>query len=480
MAFGIDFGTTNSAVVYENRLLDDGGRPFPSVVAIHPDTGEVYCGTKAKNDRSRLTAAGFMVIRSVKRLLESDQSWLVTGKLLKPVDVAAILFGHLKEHARRSGNTDGHVLERAVVSIPVSWPAARRRLLRQAAAQAGIEVQSFVSEPTAAYFRCRKDLPPCRRVAVFDWGGGTLDIAVLAIEGARIQELGTAVREEAGDALDVELARWCHTQLVRGVPNAPAFDDMSAEDRENLVVECERAKVDLSKLPERDIVLPKYGGRTSLPTVTLSREDLARVSKPLVDRAIETLLSGLEKARVSTDDVEVFLVVGGSSRLASLQARLDELFPSRVFNTPTPDWDVAEGAALLAHQALEPVLLQSVCLSLADGESLQLVGPGTPFDDRPRPFTLGVVEATNSAMLVFSESIDGTASANRLRFIHAMSVPTMGFFLEPIDLTLTLTEDLTMSTEGKSRNGNGSDSVRWEYSGLRFAYDMPNGVARHE
>jgi molecular chaperone DnaK len=479
MAFGIDFGTTNSAVVYENRLLDDGGRPFPSVVAIHPETGDVICGPKAKDQRSRLAAAGYLVIRSVKRLLESEQSWLVTGKLLRPIDIAAKLFAALKEHAQRSGNTDGHSLDKAVVSIPVSWPAERRRLLRRAAAQAGIQVQSFVSEPTAAYFRCRKDLPPCRRIAVFDWGGGTLDIAVLAIEGGRIHEIGTAMREEAGDALDVELARWCHMQLMKDAANPVSFDEIGPEDREALVVECERAKVDLSQLTQRDIVLRSYGARTLLPAVTLTREDLARISKPLVDRAVETLFLGLEKGKVSSEEIDVFLVVGGSSRLASLQARLEALFPSRVFNTQTPDWDVAEGAALLAHRGLEPVLLQNVYLSLADGESLQLVGPGTPFDGRPHPFTFGVVEAASSATLVFTESVDSMASATRLRFIHAMSVPTMGFYLEPIILEVRLTEDLTMTAEGRSHNGNDGDSVRWEYAGLRFAYDMPKGVAAH-
>ena len=479
MAFGIDFGTTNSAVVYENRLLDDGGRPFPSVVALHPDTGDVICGPKAKDQRSRLASAGYLVIRSVKRLLESEQSWLVTGMLLRPVDIAAKLFVALKEHAKRSGNTDGRALDKAVVSIPVSWPATRRRLLRQAAAQAGIQVQSFVSEPTAAYFRCRKDLPPCRRVAVFDWGGGTLDIAVLAIDGSRIQEIGTAMREEAGDALDIEVARWCHTQLMQGVATPVSFEEMGTDDREALVVECERAKIDLSQLTQREIVLRSYGGRTSLPTVTLTREELVTLSKPLVDRAVETLLLGLAKARVSAEDIDVFLVVGGSSRLASLQARLEELFPSRVFYTQTPDWDVAEGAALLAHRGLKPVLLQTVCLSLADGESLQLVGPGTPFDGQPHPFTFGVIEAADSATLVFTESVDAMASGTRLRFIHAMSVPTMGFYLEPIILELRLTEDLTMTAEGRSRNGNGADSVHWEYSALRFAYDMPNGIATH-
>jgi len=178
MAFGIDFGTTNSAVTYESNVRLDVGQdmPFPSVVAIHKQAGadSVICGPEAREHWEALATQGYRVFTSVKRHLGTDSHWNLGGDRWTPQRVATQLFAAMKKHAEESlphhGVSDVS-LEEAVVAIPARFPSRKRIELRRAAREAGIRISSFIAEPTAAFLHCSKAMPPCDRVAVFDWGG---------------------------------------------------------------------------------------------------------------------------------------------------------------------------------------------------------------------------------------------------------------------------------------------------------------------
>lgn len=188
--FGIDFGTTNSATVgltvignQANRFLygDDEGRPIPSVIAINKETGEVYSGRDAWNKKMEL-ADTCIYISSVKSILDSDWTQDIAGKTWTTTDVASEVFKTLKANVAERTGVD---MKRATVAIPIGFISEKRERLRKAAASAGIEIESFISEPTAAFFANYEALKSCSTIAVFDWGGGTLDVSIIQNSNGR-------------------------------------------------------------------------------------------------------------------------------------------------------------------------------------------------------------------------------------------------------------------------------------------------------
>lgn len=478
MSYGIDFGTTNSAIVFRGQTLDVGqDRPFPSVVAFHRVTGEMICGPEARTAREALEQSDYIVIPSIKRLLGSEQSWSIGGKVLSPTDVAAELFHALRRHAEGDSRTHGKSLDSAVVSIPVGFQPGRRRELRAAARQAGIEIAEFVSEPTAAWFQCRNEMHECRRVVVFDWGGGTLDISVLKILGEHVSELSTTGLEQAGDFIDLEIAHWAHREIMRERGDDTEFDEMSPTDRDRLTAQSEIAKIALSRQASRTIQLPKYG-RHELVQLVLTEEQLRLLTEHLIGTAMERLQAGLHRARLSDDEIDTVILIGGSSRLSSLQTAMSERFPGRIWTPPRPDWTVAEGASRLSDFPGQYELRNRIGLVLSDDTLYPVLQADAAFDDRWHDHYLGLVEDTDAADLVFAEAEAGQngeiATDPEARRILYLTVPVQGLWHEPIHVRSRLTRDMTFEVEARTTHGKDPDDVRrTTYEHLRFAYRMP-------
>ena len=213
-AFGIDFGTTTSGAVqllggHALTIGDEEGRPLPSIVAIDRASGEAFGGRDAWNRRFELSEHGnYWVIPSIKPYLASDRQWPTNRRVWSPVDVAAFVFQQLTQ--RQSGAP----ISQATVAIPVGMSADARRQLRKAAAIAGIDIQAFVAESTAAIFRYYNEYRHLHRVAVFDWGGGTLDVSVVEFRNSGIFEVGLGGTPTAGNALDHEIALFLHARIM--------------------------------------------------------------------------------------------------------------------------------------------------------------------------------------------------------------------------------------------------------------------------
>lgn len=177
--FGIDFGTTNSAVVaiasFDGKRIGDAQKigederhPLPSFVAINKTSGEVKTGLAAK--RSISESEEYQVFSSIKTVIDEDQNWEIAGKTWTHIDIAAELFKALKQNVREK--TGGVMnMNEAVVAVPVGFSAKKKSNVRQAAKKAGIKVSMFISEPTSAYCSRLDQMKKYKNVAVFDWGG---------------------------------------------------------------------------------------------------------------------------------------------------------------------------------------------------------------------------------------------------------------------------------------------------------------------
>lgn len=478
--FGIDFGTTNSTVVGRLRrnvtFYDDGyDQPYPSLIAVSEVTGEVQAvGREAWNHREELSES-CKILSSAKSNLGTDLTWRVGPELWTPERVVTEVFNGLRKRVAERGH--GADLNNPVVAIPVGFSPEKRKSLRRAAAEAGVTIQGFVSEPTAAIFRNFNRVRAWSTVVVFDWGGGTLDISVLGIRGTTVREIAAVSDQLGGDDLDFMIAEWAHKQVLREKQAGDLpFSGMDSRDRDKMIAQCENAKRMLSEEDIWEIILPRYG-QFGTVNIILTDEEFNSLVRPKIEEALAALEEGvIQRARLSFDQIGCVIMVGGSSKLRGLREAMnsrgwscDIIFPE------DSDWHVADGAAVLASNFGKYVCAQNLGLRLCDNTFYPLLHRGQTIDHSREVATFGLVEDNDNARFVFVESNDERDGdlTSMDRVLGYLSVPAYGFSNEPIRLEIHVDEDLLFHVTGKSQNRGESQIRTWTYPELRFTYQLP-------
>lgn len=413
VAYGIDFGTTNSVAVAATRqgtvraLLDrETGSPHPSVVWYGPE--RIVVGREAKRNMHGFEAQiGHRFVRSVKKQLGRGQALEILGDRVPTWRIASEVFGHLRQHAR---DVRGEAINEAVVTVPVLFDGHMRHDIRRAAGAAGIEVTTFVHEPFAAVVGYahsrgyRMEQLPSEVIMVFDWGGGTLDITLTRSEGGRIEELATGgLLHAAGDRFDEHLQGWGLARMMDRIGAGPGEIAPKGRHRDRLLLESERVKIRLSSATE-DVMnvasLAEVGGREVDMEEPVHRSTFEELIRNEVNDAMGEVHRVLDDARVDPTDVDRVLLIGGTSEIPLLQHRMQETFGVRAEALREQSQTIiAEGAAIVAQRGYQPFLTRPVQIALADGSQL------TVFDRD----TLVPVSGAKQLTLYCTDPRDGVA-----------------------------------------------------------------------
>jgi molecular chaperone DnaK len=472
--FGIDFGTTNSGAVKlaehaeAQHYGDEFGEPLPSIVAIDRATGVAIGGRKVWEARERYIDSGqYHIVQSVKWKLGKDQVWVTEQRTWSPREVTSFILTQLSDRAAALGIDR---IDRAAITIPVDFPASSRTELRLAAEAADIELSTFVTESTAAFMRYLPQLRHCHYVAVFDWGGGTLDISILEIRGGTIFELSTEGMEIAGDEIDLDLARAIHARVMEQRHCAIPFESMPAADRDNLRTKCERAKCQLTSLDSTDVLLTSYGEGTL--HFVLERAWFESLITAHVDLAIETLTKAIENCRLSFDALDRLLIIGGSSKIRLLQSKLraDRRFSAALYVSEQAEWDVAHGAAIVELSPGGYETAESIGIMLSDNTFYEIISHGERAFKRQRELALSLVEDSRQANIIVEKRAKRDSAGSER--ILAFSVDTLGFDLEELRLNYNITHDLILKLRASSAAMGSRDGAGGEYGKLRFAYHI--------
>lgn len=439
-SFGIDFGTTNTSVV-ECLITEHGitrtsygenNQPFPSLIALHAEKPSVFAW-EVKKRRSQLIAEGYHVVSSFKSILGSNQTVNVGDKRYSPVDVTALFLSYVRSCVEKMS---GRSLDETVMAIPVDFKPEQRRDLRQAAKNAGILIKSFVSEPTAAYVSCRDDLSGASNVAVFDWGGGTLDISLISVDKHEVSELAIAGQKLGGNDIDQMIARHLHARIANKEGLLVSFDDLSPAERDQIIERSEDAKKRLSSDDEAPVRLMRYAKKVMIRE-TLGIDEFTQLISARVDEAERLLHFAAAKAGVSLGQMDAILMVGGSCEMQPIYQRLLSIGEKYHLNVCRPDaiqWSVAGGAAILSE--LQPMyrLQQGFGVLLSDDSFYPVFHAGQEVPCKAAELRFGVVEDTTSAVFVFADE-----SGN---VIKRKNVPIKGFTAEGIHLQCEIDEDM--------------------------------------
>lgn len=343
---GIDLGTTNSAVAVmdgkEVKIIPnpEGNRTTPSVVSFK--NGERIVGDAAK--RQLITNKNS--IASIKRLMGTSEKVEIEGKKYTPEEVSAMILQYLKGYAEEYL---GEPVTKAVITVPAYFNDAQRQATKDAGKIAGLEVERIINEPTAAAlaFGVDKDSTKEEKVLVFDLGGGTFDVSILELADGTFEVLSTAGDNRlGGDDFDQVVVDY----LVAEFKSANGVDlskDTMALQR--LKEAAEKAKKDLSSMVQTQISLPFISANESGPLhldLTLSRAKFDQMTKHLVDRCLKPVQQALSDAKLSASQIDQVLLVGGSTRMLSIQELIKNELGKDPNKSVNPDEVVAMGAAI--------------------------------------------------------------------------------------------------------------------------------------
>ena len=475
--FGIDFGTTNSAAFSftgadMNHLNpihygDEEGRPFPSVVAIDKTTGEVIAGRDAKDSRNSLQKT-HMYFSSIKSIIDSDQTWMIAGKVWTPEDIAAEILKALKSRVER----DGNVMDEVVMAVPVGYSAKKKIHLRNAAKKAGLTVKMFISEPTAAFCSNYAELCACKNVAVFDWGGGTLDVVVLKIDHGNISELATDGMTFAGNDIDLKLAEKMHTRFMRGKTQPVPFDELPPASKDQLLSKCERAKCEFDDEDVVALSINRYGTYGAVRD-SIEYDYFSLLIEQDVDRAIGCLKNAINKAGLNMSNLDRILCVGGSSKLRPLREKLEAIFGDEILLYPERVmWDIAKGAAMIATKKGGYTLSKSIGLELCDGTYFPLFKKGQPIPCEELKLSFSVVDqdadGIKEARFIFTDS--GIEAEREL--YEPFVLPLRGFLDEYIQLSCYIDQDNVFKLKAESNRVSESRAKIWHYENLKVSFHI--------
>jgi len=346
---GIDLGTTNSCVSVveggEPVIIPntEGNRTTPSIVAFSKN-GERLVGGPAL--RQTVTNAE-RTFSSVKRHIGTDWTAKVDGHIYKPQVLSAYVLMQLKKDAERYL---GEPVTGAVITVPAYFNDVQRQATKDAGQIAGLEVKRIINEPTSAALSYGLDHGEPQKVLVYDLGGGTFDVSVIEIGEGVIEVLSTAGDNHlGGDDFDTCIVDWLVDKLKR-TQGVNIKSDFTAMQRVREAAET--AKKELSSTKSTFIQLPyisQKGGQPIHLETSLTRFEFSQMIEPLIARTEIPVRNAIADAGLTPDKLDKVILVGGSTRIPAVQAKVQRLTGKEPTRNIDPDECVAKGAALLGN-----------------------------------------------------------------------------------------------------------------------------------
>ncbi len=343
---GIDFGTSNSVVAnfqYGQAEVvpnHEGQKWTPSIVTLRRD-GTLAFGQEAKENFDENRS-----IRSIKRILGTPERVPLVGQNLRTEQIAVMLFSLLKKDAEQ---VIQETFLKAVVTIPANSKGLARHATKLCAGAAGLQVLTLINEPTAAAICYGLNAQDDQTVLVYDFGGGTLDVTVLRIHHGMFEEIASkGIGKLGGDDVDAALAK----VLADRFQQKTGFDIMNSPYKQQFMLACERAKIDLSSehsavarkamlVPEKHLNLEEE----------IDRGTFERTIMPLITKSGTAIDEALKLRGMRPKDIDRILLVGGTSKIPLIRRYVSEKLAGKEpesFERVDPMTCVAQGAAIVS------------------------------------------------------------------------------------------------------------------------------------
>lgn len=473
ISVGIDLGTSTCEVAYWDSVArrirnvsfgGEGGPIVPSAVWFDRERGRTVVGEQAYVMR---VPKHREVVLNIKREMGRDYRFVLDGREYTPAEISGEILKYLKAEAERF--TDGEV-KQAVITVPAKFDTLAREHTEEAARIAGLETLMLLPEPVAAligYESVAQD-PEREYVAmVYDFGGGTFDCSVVHARGRQYRVLSKAgVHRLGGAQIDERIA----DQLIRPKVLHAGFDLASEEEwalkiRAKILEVAEAAKKSLSDESRRSVVavLPHLvapGRPPQTVRVEITQEDLQKTIADLLRVANEQMALALENAGISRAELDMVVLVGGSTRLPAIREAVRQFMGEKAFDgrdggvrkvlaDANPDLVVSRGAARVATSydlrderiELVDILLDTVYLRVPGSltQFRPLFARGTEIEQAKRTLRLQWPRGDTVAVDLYEGEKDGAPGAKYVGTLKLgpASVPKG----TPVELTIQYRTD---------------------------------------
>lgn len=343
---GIDLGTTNSCMAYmedgKGIIIPnaEGNKTTPSVVAFTND-GKRLVGENAKRQAVTNT---LNTVASIKREMGTAYRKNINGKDYSPQEISAMILQKLKIDAEAYLHEP---VTEAVITVPAYFNDAQRQATKDAGRIAGLNVKRIINEPTAAALAYGLENSYGQKIMVFDLGGGTFDVSIIEIGNGVIEVLSTSGDNHlGGDDFNEIIAKYIVDEFRR-IEGIDLSHDQVAMQRINEAGE--KAKIELSTMITTIVNLPFITNTSSGPKnleVEISRAKFNELTKGLVDRVVIPMQNALNDARLTPQELNKIILVGGSSRIPAVQDKIKEITGKEASKSLNPDECVAQGASI--------------------------------------------------------------------------------------------------------------------------------------
>ena len=492
---GIDLGTTNSCVSVleggEPTVITnpEGGRTTPSVVAFSKDEDRLVGQTAKRQAVTNPENTIFSIKRFMGRMFQEVSNEIsevpynvdknlngavivkANDKEYTPPEISAMILQKLKQDAEEYL---GSKISDAVITVPAYFNDSQRQATKDAGKIAGLNVRRIINEPTAAALAYGMDKKKDEKIAVFDLGGGTFDVSILELgDGVFEVKASNGDGHLGGDDFDQKVINWIAAEFKKSDGIDLREDPMALQ---RLKEAGEAAKKELSSSKKTDINLPFVTADASGPkhlNLNLTRAKFNELVNDLVDRTVDPCKKALSDAGLSASEIDEVILVGGSTRIPSIQEKVKEIFGKEPNKSVNPDEVVALGAAIqggvLAGDVDDVLLLDVTPLSLGietlGSVSTKLIERNTTIPTKKsQVFSTAADNQTTVEIHVLQGEREMASDNKTIGRFHLSDIPSSPRGVPQIEVTFDIDANGILNVGAQDKATGKEQSIRIEAS----------------